>query len=461
MRPNNQILIYRVTELHKQHPDWGRKRIAEALGVKELGALRGILEKIKAGLPACRKNNCYDKSEEVSEFSENTGMVSTINPNVRTLDDLLRYMKVDLKVWEVERYTINKWETVMREPATTVHVPEADPNFRHQWKRDSKKPLHEPLYQVKAWLKRRSNQAIGTELLLDQIKKSAPKFSAKNIVTLRKLPHRRSLEIELVDEHLGLLCAYPEADAPWSLELASAVIWTAIEDLLEKVKPFGPFEEVFFAMGNDSVHSDTVFHTTTAGTGQPESISWHKVYAEAEKLAIAKVDRLRLVANDLYCYEIPGNHSRQADFTLARIVRAYFHADPHVHVDASSSPYKFHRFGGNLIGFEHGHSVNAIRLAGIMANERPDDWAATASGYREWHLGDQHRKGSSKPSCHEEQGVAIEYIPSLVAPNEWHRLKGFNHQQRGAMAWVWDHTGGPIARFQFNLNNYSLGKIKV
>ena len=104
----------------------------------------------------------------------------------------------------------------------------------------------------------------------------------------------------------------------------------------------------------------------------------------------------------------------------------------------------------NLIGFEHGHSVKPIRLAALMANERPDDWAETL--YREWHLADQHRKGSSKPAMLEEQGVAIEYLPGLPPANEWHRLKAFNRQQRAGVAFVWDHEEGPIHRAQVNIS---------
>ena len=91
-----------------------------------------------------------------------------------------------------------------------------------------------------------------------------------------------------------------------------------------------------------------------------------------------------------------------------------------------------------------------------MANECRDIWQETV--YREWHLGDQHRKGSAKPSMHEEQGVSVEYMPGLVVPNEWHRLKSYNWQKRGALAFVWDKTAGPIARLQVNINSYT-GKI--
>jgi hypothetical protein len=258
-----------------------------------------------------------------------------------------------------------------------------------------------------------------------------------------------------MDPHIGLLCRWPESDSGWDLEKSSAMLLGALDDLAAKASVFGPFEEAFMPFGNDFVHADNVAHTTTAGTPQPDAISYHHVYHRAMLIGIAMVERLRQIAKRVFIYEVPGNHSRVTDYTLAHVLWAYFHQDKNVVVDTSSSPYKFHRFGCNLIGYEHGHSVKPIRLAALMANEQPDHWSATKNGYREFHLGDQHRKGSAKPSMLEEQGVSVEYIPGLTPANEWHKLKGFNHQQRGAMAFVWDYTAGPIARFQMTIGSRS------
>jgi hypothetical protein len=107
-----------------------------------------------------------------------------------------------------------------------------------------------------------------------------------------------------------------------------------------------------------------------------------------------------------------------------------------------------------LIGFEHGHSIrNVVRLAALMANECRNDWAETS--YREWHLGDQHRKGSAKPAMLEEQGVSVEYLPGLTPPNEWHRLKSYNWQKRAGMAFVWDYWQGLRCRFNVNIDSYT------
>ena len=345
---------------------------------------------------------------------------------IKTLEQLLAETKVDLAAWRVAEFVVNKWEVGAKNSDGEIVV--------------------EPLFQVKARLQPRKPVERGLADLIKTLEEKAPR--------VWPLPRRsekasRALEICVMDPHIGLLCLPPEADRPWSIEIASAAIREAVDDLIAKASVLGPFRQVFMPFGNDFVHADDVFHRTTAGTLQPEAISYHHVYTRAQEIAIEWIEKLRLIAKEVFVYQIPGNHSRVSDFTMGRLLRAYFRNCPGVLVDDSSSPYKFHRFGVNLIGYEHGHSVSQIRLASLMANERPQDWAETR--YREWHLGDQHRKGSAKPSALEEQGVSVEFIPGIVAPNEWHRLKGFNHQQRGAMAFVWDENTGPVARIQHNI----------
>jgi hypothetical protein len=394
------------------------------------------------------------------DTDKDSAIASSCSSQIKSLEQLLAATKVDLTTWEVERHTINKWEVAMREPATTVggagDKAKISTGLHGEqstlWTRGSSVPFHEELWQVKVWLKRKSPQILAGQALLKRLEEHAPHFPIPEL-RKKKLPYRRAFEICIMDPHIGLLCERPEADAPWNIDLSAAHIMSAIDDLTEKGLVFGPFEQAFLPFGNDFVHSDTVFHTTTAGTNQPEAVAWHHVYERAEAIAIEMVKKLREVAKELFIYEIPGNHSRMADFTLAHLLRAYFRNDENIHINATSSPYKFHRFGSTLIGYEHGHSVSQIRLASLMANECRKDWAETE--YREFHLGDQHRKGSSIPAALEEQGVSVEYIPGLTAPNEWHRLKGFNHQKRGAMAWVYDFTAGPIARFQHNISQYT------
>jgi hypothetical protein len=439
-QPTDAQLRICISALHEHG---SQSKAARALGVPvptfktrlDLARRRGLLVDALSAPPAPNPGEAsYRENGETAEWD---GVVSK---PVRSLDELIKVAGIDTAVWDVERWSCTAWTTAMK--LTT----------RAEGKITDESPRRVQNYRVSAVLKRKEPRELSLAALLKQIEQRAPMLPRIKRPKPRKLEPRRALELCVMDPHIGLLCSAPEADCDWDLDLAAGAIMQAIDDLIEKAQPHGPFEQVFIPFGNDFTHCDTVFHTTTGGTPQPEAMSWHRVYDYAEQVAIAMVERLRAVAPEVYVYEVPGNHSRVTDFTLARLLRARFHHNPEVRVDASSSPYKFHRYGVNLIGYEHGHSVKPIRLAALMANERPMD--AAEARYKEWHLGDQHRKGSSKPSMLEEQGVSVEYIPGLTAPNEWHRLKSFNHQQRGAMAFVWDFHTGPVGRFQFNILKY-------
>lgn len=289
--------------------------------------------------------------------------------------------------------------------------------------------------------------------LIDELKLHGPRKEKDTVTFLDDNEGSRELEVCIMDPHFGMQCTAPDSDHPWSMEEASDTCLWAIDNLLAKALHYaGNYSRIIMPFGNDFLHADNIYHTTTKGTNQPEMLSWHDSYKRGIDLAIRMVDLLRNVA-PVKIYQIPGNHSVHSDYTMGLILQAYYHNDPNVEVDASSSPYKFHRFGKNLIGYEHGHSVSTIRLAALMANERPKDWSETS--FREWHLGDQHRKGSSVPAALEEQGVSVEYITGLTPPNYWHRVHAFNYQKRGAVAYVWNEESGQEARFNCNLDPYT------
>lgn len=296
------------------------------------------------------------------------------------------------------------------------------------------------------------------ENLLEELKHASPVVPRLHFRQKNTSP-RRMLEISVMDPHVGLTCFKGAADQSYNLAIARETYLWAVMELASLASRYDGIEEILFPIGNDFLHADPLpnkhgGYATSGGTPQPEMIDWYQAYVEGERMLHEAITYLSQIA-PVHVPVILGNHDATSTFTLGRVMNAYFHNNENVTVDCEPDPVKFKRFGCNLIGFEHGHNVAQVRLAAVMANERPQDWYETAGGYREWHLGDQHRKGSGKPSMLEEQGVSVEFLPSLVAPNTWHRMKSFNWQKRGAMAWVWDHSTGPTARLQVNLNSYT------
>lgn len=423
-----EVLEYRKTHTREETSKYFKIALGTVTNIQK-GNVKSLESKITNGEEKVHRTREID-----SDFSKDCANITIRSLDVKTLEDALRVGNVDTKIWEVDRYIINSWEVTAKNRYGSAQT-------YTNW-------------QVKVWLKKKSSEIKSLELLLEEIKKNGPIIKKPNIIKRTKM--ERELEISILDPHLGLHCFPPAADQYWDIETCVNMVMNMIHDLLKSAEMYGPFKRIILPIGNDFFHADGVFHSTTQGTEQPEMDSWSHVYVEGEKLSIAEVNACAEVA-PVKVISVMGNHDRQSIFTLGRLLQAYYHNDKRVEVDASSRPYKFHHFGVNLIGFEHGHSIRqTVRLAALMANECKDIWSQTI--YREWHLGDQHRKGSAKPSMMEEQGVSVEFLPGLTPVNEWHALKGFNFQKRAGMAFIWDKERGPIARLQVNVDNYS-GKI--
>lgn len=340
-------------------------------------------------------------------------MEVTVNTDeqVKTLDDLCRVAEIDLEIWNVTKWVANTWAG--------------------KW-------------QTKAWLARKTHEQSNIEALLDDLRANSP-----------VVPHRwpgyrqttsgrvRALEIAIMDPHFGLRAFKGASGDDYDFDSAERIWWSSIEKLLMRARYFGPFDKICFVAGNDFLHADNVFHTTTQGTGQPEMDAWHHTFERGEELLIKTILTLSKEAR-VDVIMVPGNHARQSEYALGRVLNAYFRNDENVMVDCSASPYKFWRFGVNLVGFEHGHSIKAPRLGSLMANECKDDWAQTWQ--REWHCGDQHRESA----VFSDFGVNTKYLPSMVTWNEWHKIKSFSWAHRASLGFVYDEYDGLISTPQVN-----------
>jgi hypothetical protein len=409
------------------------------VGIKYRSTLYKRLKKAKLW-PGTRKqllkNTPYVATSSKNKIEINTGKnnadINYYGDEIKTAEELIFKSGIDMSIYEIDRVTVNQWES---------------PGFD----KDSG-PYKTALFQIKVTLRRKQDNQVIVERLLQDLSAAAPVVKKIKYPKAKDQKSRRALEVSIMDPHYGMQCYKGESDHSWSMEECEKLCLWSIDALLARAKQYGTFDEIVMPFGNDFMHHDNLQNTTTKGTFQSEALSYPTALENAVRLALTMVQRLAEAA-PVRVIVVPGNHDQLSVNAIGMVLNAYFRNDANVTVDCSISPYKFYRFGTNLIGFDHGHHINVIRLAAIMAHERKRDWAETS--FREWHLGDQHRKGSSKPTTMEEQGVSVEYLPALTPPNAWHRLKGFNWQQRGAMAFVYDHDEGPIARLQVNLNSYT------
>lgn len=436
----------KVKALLAIHPEWGRDNIARELGIKPNGALRRIVELIKAGKPITREYQAAhkpgagtDRPSESAEYKENSAELSTCRKNVRTLEELLAYMRVDLTVWEVERHVINKWEVGGKPSKNNRLVANTASGF-----------AVEPLYQVKAWLRRKlpTIRETSFEQLLKRIEKKAPQ-PRKQTYYLTPTGSKRPkylLEIALFDAHFGLLAWGNETGEDYDLKIAETRYQAAVDDLLTKTRGCQP-ERIVFPIGNDFFHINNPQNVTPA-SHNPLDVDGRlvKVLVSGELAVIRALEACAQVAAVDVLW-IPGNHDPETSFYLCRVVQAYFRNNPRINVNADPAPRKYVHYGQNLIGYTHGNEEAHRDLPTIMAGEKGEAWSR--SKFREWHVGHRHKQAETRYSAGDTYGgVIVSPLPSLAGTDAWHYKKGYVNNRRIAEARLYDFEHGPVATYQ-------------
>lgn len=406
---------------------------AAAIGVtaaaRELGISRGTASRIVNQHPR-QPEPLLPIGEGVErDGSDETEAITVVSRTVRTLEQALTAAEVDIAVWEVDRYVVNKWDQGAKVRfGTTERIAVT------------------ALWQVKLWLKRRLPKQVvdAYDTLLARMKQHSPKYVPIKRVKVTD-PHM--LEVSVFDAHFGKLAWRRETGEDYDLTIAERLYRMAVEDLVQKAGGF-PIEQVVFPVGSDFFHVDNLLGTTTAGTPQHCDGRWAKIFEAGQLAVINAIDYLRSVAPVKVIY-VPGNHDQQTSWHLCHVLRAWYRNAKDVAVDLEPTTRKYVAYGANLIGFTHGDKEKHDRLPGLMALEVPELWAATR--HREFHIGHFHTRRETKYGfLNTHDGVAIRTLPSLCAADAWHYQHGYVGSPRAADAFVWSKEFGLSGYFTSN-----------
>jgi hypothetical protein len=368
-----------------------------------------------------------ERSEKIgqkidTDFGPEKGMISVRSLDIKTLDDALKIAKVDLDVWEVERYVVNSWEVTVGAKGTGTDQPETYTNF-----------------QVKVWLKRKHTPAIeiALNIIADKIQKYAPDY--RPVKYTKKIePHL--LEPSFYDIHLGKLAWAAEVGHDYDVDIASRIFSDATDDIIRKVQPFG-IEKILFVIGNDFFHVNNPKGVTPKGAN-PLDVDGRmaKVYVAGEEAVVRSIEKFRQIAPVKVLW-VPGNHDPDTSFFLLRTINAQFYKDECVEVDCSPAWRKYELYGKCLIGFTHGDEEKERDLPRIMADEVPELWAQAK--YKEIHRGHLHRrKQMDFISADSFGGTTVRTIPSMGGTDQWHFMKGYTNTDRAAQAFLWNKETG-------------------
>jgi hypothetical protein len=426
-----------VTPEAKKVGLWSRLFKPEAAQPLTVAEAMRAAETAFAGLPEPTPRATQEAApiitNDTTQFTENptTGTATIESPKsgrITSLESLLSAANVDLSVWEVERWVCNKWE-IGANNGDGITV--------------------EPLFQVKAWLRRIKGvdtlRAIKDELL-HQMQQHAPVYPSYTPVEISL--ERIMAEISIPDLHLGKLAWGEEVDGPnYDSDIAERVFLDAVRSLLQKIAPFKP-ERITFPIGNDFLHIDNPEGTTRKGTRQDVVTRFNRLFSRGWQLLVQGIDMAAEIA-PVDVIPVPGNHDETTVFQLAEVLSAWYRNTDRVSIDNAPTMRKYYRWGTSLIAYTHGNNDKHNDLPMIMAQERPQDWAETTC--REFHLGHLHTRRTTKYTAGNTiNGVAIRILPSLSATDAWHFSMGYVKGPRAAEVYLYEYSDGYMGHFASN-----------
>ena len=280
----------------------------------------------------------------------------------------------------------------------------------------------------------------------NQIFKKINNFIEEYSPTYTTIKHTKGnhlLVINPADIHIGKYANELETGEQYDCETAVVRVLEGIEGLIQKSKGFD-IDRVLFCVGNDVLHIDNVYNTTTKGTHQDTDGKWWEHYEIALMLYVKCIETLRHIAPVDVIHSM-SNHDYQSGFHLAHALKSWFRNTEDVTFDISVAHRKYYKYGLNLIGLEHGDGAKMANLPLLMAQERAIEWSETK--FRYWYLHHLHHKVKHKwLDAKDYIGVTVEYMRSPSGTDSWHSRKGFTGVQKAVEGFIHERNSGQIAR---------------
>ncbi len=384
-----------------------------------------------------RKNKKDIIGKKAVSYKETGDKAIAESKYVSSLGDLLQICNVDLNIWEVERYEINKWDVTLK---------------------DDSGPTQKQNFQIKAWLKKKTliiDYEKFRKELIEDVKKKSP--TTKRINYNKYLTKDKNLlTVNIFDLHFDKVSWHEEVNENSDSKIASKKFLNGIEGLLSKAHGY-KIDKILFPIGNDFFNSDTAYPytQTTKGTPQESDLRWQKTFRTGRILLSNAIDLLSQIA-PVDVIGIPGNHDLQRSFMITEALFCKYENNKNIYVNNSANIRKYYHYGKNLFGFTHGDKEKVAELHNLMASEQPELWAK--SYFRQWFLGHlHHEKVIQHISTQDYRGVIISYLPSLTSSDAWHHSKGYVGSIKGCKAYLHSYIDGQVAEFSNNLSpNYLL-----
>lgn len=417
-----------VREYLREHPKAGDREVGEATGMKKHTAwavrrrigIAGNPPGIPPGTggvshPASVKPGEHEVDETISGDQK---CVTVKSCDLRTVDQVLAFAKIDVKVWRVVKVVTNSWEVTMRTGCTSTTDG------------DTTKSKHDvntyTNFQIKLWLERivpATTQDAFDHIFAD-MKKYAPKYP---VIHRPKLRGEKFLyEIAaMADPQIGRLSWGKETGTDYDVKIATTILVNAVADLLARTKGL-PVEKILLPFTGDSFEmNDTTNETPTNHNRLNVDGRYINVFEHGLDCVRQMVEMCLTVA-PVHILWVPGNHDPQSGYHLVRTIEAYFDRCKDVTVDRSPKPRKALLYGDVFLGFTHGCGLKQKDISAVFMSEFRQMIAQAK--HIEIHMGHTHTMKETRAlfGNTETGGVRTRILTSLSGPSNWEYEAGYS-----------------------------------
>ena len=254
----------------------------------------------------------------------------------------------------------------------------------------------------------------------------APKISNTDLLAVYPMP----------EPHFGMFSWGKETGDDYDCTEAGNILLRTMQQLVDSAPPA---QTSMISSLGDWFHTDTTSNTTAKAGNQLDVDSrWPRVVGLGvtvfkQMVAMALEKHAKVIIKG-----VGGNHDPHTNFLLALVLDAYYDGNKRVEVDLSPGAFKFHRFGKNLLGINHGDMAKIADLPLIMATDQHKDWGETE--HRLWLTGHVHHLTRK-----EFTGCTVESLRSVAARDSWHYQSGYR-AGRDAKAIIFHKDNGEVQR---------------
>jgi hypothetical protein len=243
------------------------------------------------------------------------------------------------------------------------------------------------------------------------------------------------------DPHVGMRAWAAECGADWDLAIAEQTHRIVIDDLVSRSTPS---EQALIVNLGDLLHYDSMMPVTSrSGNMLDADGRYNKMIRVATEVMVQLVESALTKHRLVHVMNAIGNHDETGAQWMALLLEQRYRREKRVTVDTTPSVFGYYRFGSNLIGVHHGHTVKKLdQLPGIMATDRAPDWGECT--HRMWWTGHVHHE-----AVREFPGCMVETFGTLATADAYATAGGWRSRQN-AYAIELHRDAGEIDRHRSN-----------